>query len=1536
MFARADRVVLPSVALEDCFGTGRHVIVLPTYYGSTSATSVQGCCRQCGIVKRYPAHYRALSTAAKDRPRYVPPAFEPSRIEPVTERAIPPDVALDALCHDRVGNARALEQLALQIEPSQLFVDRFLRGLESLGHIEVRRDAHTLVPTSWEVAPTALVQIKPDVFVLVGFRSQRILTTLESAANAIGATVERRSQENAPARVRVRDCDQSAAESLARRIFDETGATATIATTAAASMARLLPPLGAIREALPRTAMVGYRSVNRWNEELARWIAVGDASAPGAYQLLGTMTIYCLRDAEDVQNGTMRRGDARLVKHLASSGAGFPLLGYDEDDKTLYAPLGAELPGLYSPRRCPRVRPAPVRRPRAAPRRLPVRAGRHRRSADRARCAPEEATRVPRTPLTVYMEIRDAYLRYVDTAYWLRDSALMEERRHLLEDGEAIFADVLLEPVLPYDPVVELGPLAASIGLRAEAAELVGEALLGAFAESDGTIRLRRHQAEALKHSFQPNAEGRNVVVTSGTGSGKTESFLLPVLARIVDEALSYGVDPEPLAWWQTVLGSWQSVRQFPVRPPATRALVLYPTNALVEDQITRLRRATRVLAARDPRARLWFGRYTGSTLGNGTPPQPGGSGPIVREVAEELRDLVIEFDRLRAAAVDPSLLDQFSDPREGEMLTRWDMIAAPPDILVTNFSMLNAMLMRDVEEPLFDTTRRWIESGGVFTLVVDELHLYRGTSGSEVAMIVRNLLSRLGVAPDSSNLRCIATSASLGDDESGLDYLEAFFGVDRRSFFVTSGEPRHLTATLPVSRAEVLTAAEAGPSRDTALVQMARELHLPAALAEACRAERDRPRATRLTTIADRLFDEADADRNGIAAALEAIELLGPGPESISFRSHMFARTMRGVWACTNPECTEVDGADDLPGIGRLFGIPTSTCGCGARVLELLYCFECGDISFGGFVAGIEGTSRLLTSSPVEVPASSAGLVFRRPYSSYVWYRPGTLPPGRRWSHANAPGGGSVELTFGAAHWDPFLGAVTPGRTPSTGVVMNVRGLPVDESWSVPALPERCPHCDLRTGTQDLGQFYRGIVRSPIRAHTAGLAQATQLLLSQLHRSMGATAEESRTIVFTDSRDDVARAAVGVERNHFRDLVRQLVRKQLEDPGLDRTEVARRGAADESSLSDEERAAFDELSIHDPSLVRAYMRASMDHATLDDATRIAQFEASEVRTRGRRPWPVILQRTMADLVDLGVNPAGPKASMGHLVADGRLPWYQAQRPPIAGLWEPLAPEVVTHDLARQRESLATELASSIFDRVGRDVESIGLGWIDADVALNGWPIPTEVASGVFRAVIRILGTARRYAGGNPSLGDARGGEAIPEGCCGALRRRCRGSVRRSGGVAQPTKGRAGMGARDGGRRLKTRARCSDERRPVELSALLASSSPPCGWRLHRDGLQPSAQRRSDPRSRGTGLLRLARVASPPPTACSRADGPDETTLAPARATTALPRSVASAARRERPNEPGRCLIRNDDDGGRRRHRLAPLRDDGECPSPAL
>ena len=84
-------------------------------------------------------------------------------------------------------------------------------------------------------------------------------------------------------------------------------------------------------------------------------------------------------------------------------------------------------------------------------------------------------------------------------------------------------------------------------------------------------------------------------------------------------------------------------------------------------------------------------------------------------------------------------------------MWSRWDMQDHAPDILITNYSMLNIMLMRGVEAGIFDQTRSWLQAdpSHVFHLVVDELHTYRGTPGTEVAYLIRVLLDRIGLRPE-------------------------------------------------------------------------------------------------------------------------------------------------------------------------------------------------------------------------------------------------------------------------------------------------------------------------------------------------------------------------------------------------------------------------------------------------------------------------------------------------------------------------------------------------------------------------------------------------------------------------------------------------------------------------------------------------------------------------------------------------------------------------------------------------------------------
>ncbi|MGH9791857.1 MAG: DEAD/DEAH box helicase, partial [Candidatus Acidiferrales bacterium] len=237
------------------------------------------------------------------------------------------------------------------------------------------------------------------------------------------------------------------------------------------------------------------------------------------------------------------------------------------------------------------------------------------------------------------------------------------------------------------------------------------------------TRPLYTHQADAIEAVV---TKAQHVVVATGTGSGKTESFLVPIL---------YGLLTEPPDTRTT---------------PGVRALLLYPMNALVEDQMTRLRRLLFWinLKAHDATLRerklarpITFGRYTGETK-------------------------VSDSDRSPERSVSPEEIHEL-----GELRYRQEMQNTPPDILVTNFTMLEYMLLRNDDRNLF-------KSPALFKfLVLDEIHTYHGTRGMEVSTLLcrlRDFLSR-GLAGRDPGYRCIGTSATLGTEEHAQEKMAKF-----------------------------------------------------------------------------------------------------------------------------------------------------------------------------------------------------------------------------------------------------------------------------------------------------------------------------------------------------------------------------------------------------------------------------------------------------------------------------------------------------------------------------------------------------------------------------------------------------------------------------------------------------------------------------------------------------------------------------------------------------------------------------------------
>ena len=443
-------------------------------------------------------------------------------------------------------------------------------------------------------------------------------------------------------------------------------------------------------------------------------------------------------------------------------------------------------------------------------------------------------------PVGGFERIRDLYITYLETAFRTRDEGVTRERRHLLEQPGTLCTWPLVEPIPRYETAFPLEELVHDEegdwlpGFDTSERRAFVELALAGLLDSEetsgeapttrkGAFDLYKHQAKMLKRGARSGTPG---IVTSGTGSGKTEGFLLPILAALAKEAREW---PEPSShflgkrWWQDDDGEpyekWSAVPNRPSkkkpdaspfelhrsgerRPAAVRALVLYPMNALVEDQLTRIRKALDSEEAREVMDehfagnRLFFGRYTSATPVTGFHEHPRPGSKEYERRARKLSELFRESRQLQFTQEVAEEADERRDDEEdvrylfpsvdgGELTSRWDMQQTPPDVLITNMSMLNAMLAREVDAPILDKTREWLtsEEDAYFYLVLDELHLQRGSAGTEISYLLRLLFERLGLTePEHRHkLRILSSSASMPMEEEerkeSLQYLWDMFG---------------------------------------------------------------------------------------------------------------------------------------------------------------------------------------------------------------------------------------------------------------------------------------------------------------------------------------------------------------------------------------------------------------------------------------------------------------------------------------------------------------------------------------------------------------------------------------------------------------------------------------------------------------------------------------------------------------------------------------------------------------------------------------
>ncbi len=549
----------------------------------------------------------------------------------------------------------------------------------------------------------------------------------------------------------------------------------------------------------------------------------------------------------------------------------------------------------------------------------------------------------------------EEYIRYLDFTHASRYPEFDRKRRALVsEPGN--FAQ---------KPYIELLPTYEVLSYEGDPPRLPDEYLPDCGAAVRDAIRalipivggfdtpIFRHQAESLQECMR--LDGRDVVICSGTGSGKTEAFLFGVLGRIVREAIECG------RTWRDGEG----------RRHALRGIILYPMNALVEDQMRRLRRALDSDRAREWRRThlgglgITFGRYNSSTPSPGHPFKLE-KGQLTKNrrrhdrITEARQEAGIQAESLRRAGYTEYGPRNPEDPETAELLTRDQIQTAPPDLLVTNSSMLQIMLQRgrskhpafggaksdSADGDIFDSTAQWLRSDGAhFSLVVDELHLYRGTAGAEVAGLLRLLLDRLGLDLDSPKLRIVASSASLGTDDETRDFIQAFFGRSRtrvlRGFERGAGLTAPPVDGQPLLPVEVVAEIAARPAGECDLSSYPEELR------RACKRMRPQADCVSLEEATRRLTGSDSADMQSKVASAVA-NRKSRDEYFPRFRFHWLFAPIEGVWGSPAAASDSCPVIPDSLTIGR----PNSaeTLLESTPRLQCLYCDDCGELFFGGF----------------------------------------------------------------------------------------------------------------------------------------------------------------------------------------------------------------------------------------------------------------------------------------------------------------------------------------------------------------------------------------------------------------------------------------------------------------------------------------------------------------------------------------------------------------------------------------------------------
>lgn len=683
-------------------------------------------------------------------------------------------------------------------------------------------------------------------------------------------------------------------------------------------------------------------------------------------------------------------------------------------------------------------------------------------------------------PIKASDRIHGDYAAYLRTSFAPADPELAKALSARLEEPGRLRKGPLVQASPPY--VAGRTPR-----------ELVGEGVLHqAFLGGGEAMRADRRMYQHQENALRLLAQHRNAVIATGTGSGKTECYLYRILDHLLRER-----DAGTL------------------NQPGVRALLLYPMNALANDQLKRIRELF------SPFEGITYGRYVGDTKKS------------LREASEDYRS------------------KHGGAPPKGELIDRERMQEAPPHVLLTNFAMLEYLLLRPADSTLFDgqTGKHWS------FVVLDEAHVYDGAKGAELAMLLRRVRDRVHYS-ERGRLQCIATSATLGrgavDSPAIAQFARDLFDEDvdatdvvlpeRQSLapipgswsldpaglielhatFADGFEPHSVRAALLRAKASFAPVGDDAPAMLWhALKDEQHVVALQEALTGGSRSLSD------LSSICKGFQDP----KRAVTQFVDLCVAARPDPDSASLlpaRYHLFLRASEGAYVCWHPK-----HPPDQPRIVLDRHVHCPSCalrGITARVFELALCRLCG----ADYVVGVKTVDGEL--GPAGPFTESLLYLLRR-----------TDTQGPKIADHDGASDDEDELALVEAAPDPVgettfcaeCGALDRTCTcPSDSRVAAIR---VDQKKG--GALRRCTSCN-RHSTRTLASRFLSGSEAPVSVVATSLYQS---LPRAEHAPVSASAEGRKLLLFSDSRQDAAFFAPYLERTYNRAMERRLLWSLLE-----------------------------------------------------------------------------------------------------------------------------------------------------------------------------------------------------------------------------------------------------------------------------------------------------------------------------------------------------------------------------------------------------